>query len=256
MLSLAVSLGFILLTCVLAQAGRHLAYKLVRQPFVRTLFLEGIAAAELCGVCFELIIVADNYGVSTYAVLLFLLTIWWSAQWGDASACPYTHLEDVVEGRQDLRRAVLKIWAELTGGVLVFRYVQLLWSLELTDNHEGRAFEDCSADLQVPVLYGIIVEGVATCLCRLTSRAICDLEPKFGAAIDSFVGTSLVVAAFNYSGGYFNPVLATSLKYGCRGHSALEHIVVYWVGAIAGSVASVFLYRLPAVQALVRRKLH
>lgn len=43
--------------------------------------------------------VADNYGVATYAIFLFLLTVWWSQVWGDASACPYTHMEDMLEGK-------------------------------------------------------------------------------------------------------------------------------------------------------------
>lgn len=84
-----------------------------------------------------------------YAIFLFTLTIWWAWNWGDATACPYNHLEDVVEGKTDLRVALLKTWAELTGGVMVFKYVQLLWNLEVTENHTNRAFEDCTADLQV-----------------------------------------------------------------------------------------------------------
>lgn len=42
--------------------------------------------------------VAENFGVGTYAIFLFALTIWWSMNWGDATACPYTHLEEVIEG--------------------------------------------------------------------------------------------------------------------------------------------------------------
>lgn len=65
---------------------------------------------------------ADNFGVITYAIFLFLLTIWWSKQWGDATACPYTHLEDVVLNENaDIRDAALKIWAELAGGLIVFK---------------------------------------------------------------------------------------------------------------------------------------
>lgn len=58
--------------------------------------------------------------------------------------------------------------------------------------------------------------------------------------------------AFDYSGGYFNPVLATSLKAGCEGHTMVEHAVVYWIGACAGSVLSVYLYKMPFIQKFVR----
>ncbi|KAL0870940.1 hypothetical protein ABMA27_004766 [Loxostege sticticalis] len=249
---LVVSTLFILLTSLLAHCARRLVQKTVKEPFIKLLLEEAIAAAELCGCCFELIIVADNFGVGTYAIFLFALTIWWSLNWGDATACPYTHIEDVIEGKGDIRKALLKTWAELTGGLLVFKYVQMYWALEISETHKDKAFEDCKADLQVPVLYGAVVEGVATCMCRLASKTLGDLNPRFATAIDSFIGTSLVVAAFDYSGGYFNPVLATSLKAGCEGHTMLEHAMVYWIGACAGSVLSVYMYKLPAVQRFIK----
>lgn len=46
----------------------------------------------------DLLPVADNFGVATYAVFLFTLTIWWGRQWGNATACPYTYMEQIVQG--------------------------------------------------------------------------------------------------------------------------------------------------------------
>lgn len=137
---------------------------------------------------------ADNFGVSMYAVCLFLLTIWWGRVWGDASACPYTHMEDVVEGRTSFKEMALRSWAELMGGCCVYRVVQVFWWLELAETHRGRAFEACNADLQVSPYLGAVIEGVATLLCRLASKTISEKEPRFGSYIDSFIGTSLVVA--------------------------------------------------------------
>ena len=102
----------------------------------------------------------------------------------------------------------------------------------------------CCPYFQVPVMLGAVIEGVATLLCRLTSKYLGDLEPNYASAIDSFVGTSLVVAAFDYSGGYYNPVLATGLKFGCKGHTSIEHIIVYWIGASLGALASIYIYPL------------
>lgn len=53
--------------------------------------------------------------------------------------------------------------------------------------------EDCLI-VQVPVLYGAAIEGSATCLCRLASKTLSEFKPRFSAAIDSFISTSLVVA--------------------------------------------------------------
>lgn len=60
-----------------------------------------------------------------------------------------------------------------------------------------------------------------------------------------------LIAAFNFSGGYFNPALATSLKLGCEGHTLLEHFVVYWIGATLGSVASLFIFKTQRMQTYV-----
>ena len=89
---------------------------------------------------------------------------------------------------------------------------------------------------------GALIECAATLLCRLTSKTLSAQEPQYAGAIDSFVATSLVVAAFDTSGGYYNPVLATSLKYGCKGHNAVEHFLVYWVGASIGALASIYIF--------------
>lgn len=73
----------------------------------------------------------------------------------------------------------------------------------------------------------------------------------FWIFITVFIGICFIfilISAFDYSGGYFNPALATSLKYGCLGTSFIEHVIVYWVGACAGSIASLRVYKSPFVQ--------
>lgn len=95
------------------------------------------------------ILVADNFGVATYAIFLFMLTVWWSQVWGDASACPYTHMEEMLEGKISPRDVALKTWAQLMGGCCVWRVVQFFWWMEIAQTHKGKAFEECSADLQV-----------------------------------------------------------------------------------------------------------
>lgn len=254
MIALAVSTLYIVLTSLIAYWARRYVEFYVQRPFLKSLFLEGIATAELCGACFELIIIAENWGVSMYAIYLFVLTVWWSMNWGDATACPYTHIEDLIQGNKSLRDTFLLIWAELVGGLAIFRYIQLLWALEIVSTHKNKAFDECTTDLQVPAIFGAFIEGVATCICRVMSRGLGDLNPRFSTIIDSFVATSLVVAAFDYSGGYFNPALATALKYGCLGTSAMDHVIVYWIGACAGSIASLRVYRLPLVQNFIQRQ--
>ncbi|KAL5288351.1 AQP12B family protein [Megaselia abdita] len=193
--ALGVSTGLMVGWCVLAQIARKVAQRMIKEDgLIPTLVNEAIAAAELCACCFELIIIADNFGVAAYAVFLFILTVWWGQVWGDASACPYTHMEDLLEGKTTLREVALKSWAALMGGCCVYRFVQVIWWFEFAETHQGRAFEDCSADLQVHPYIGAAIEGIATMLCRLASKSLSEIGPRFGNVIDSFIGTSLVVA--------------------------------------------------------------
>merc|ERR1712106_90378 len=69
---IVVSLGYILLICFLCEAARKLVAPL-NAGLVKIALNEAIAAAELCGCGFELIIVADNYGLAAYGLGLFLL---------------------------------------------------------------------------------------------------------------------------------------------------------------------------------------
>ena len=96
--------------------------------------------------------------------------------------------------------------AQVVGGVAVFRLIQLLWSIEIAETHVGRShsavYNVCSADLTVPVLHGALIEAAATWVCRIGSRLIALKEPQHAVAVDSFVSTSMVCAAFSTSGGY------------------------------------------------------
>lgn len=238
----------IAVTLIIANVLRKLIKLVLNENIVRAILLELIATAELCACCFELIIVADNYGVFAYAVYLFLLTVWWSSVWDDATACPYNPLEEILEGTKSITNAIMIIFSQVLGGLVIYQYVRVIWTIELAETHRGRAYEDCVADLTVPMAVGAAIEGLATFLCRIMSRTLSASSLRYANIFDAFFATTLVVAAFNFSGGYFNPALATSLKFGCEGNTFVEHMVVYWVGATAGSIASVYFYKLPPVQ--------
>jgi aquaporin rerated protein, invertebrate len=48
--------------------------------------------------------------------------------------------------------------------------------------------------LKVSPLAGALIEGIATLLCRLASKTLSEKSPKHATILDSFIGTSLVVA--------------------------------------------------------------
>ena len=47
-------------------------------------------------------------------------------------------------------------------------------------------------------LSGAAIEGVATFLCRVVSKKIAEIEPRFGGVLDAAIGTSLVIAGATF----------------------------------------------------------
>lgn len=45
--------------------------------------------------------------------------------------------------------------------------------------------------------------------------------------------------------------MATALKWGCSGHTNIEHIIVYWIGACAGAILSVPVFNMKPVHDLL-----
>ncbi|KAK8744133.1 hypothetical protein OTU49_001016, partial [Cherax quadricarinatus] len=194
--------------------------------------------------------VATSCGMLAYSVYLFLIILCRGRSWGKTvTACPYSLLEEYVEVGANPLHVVLKVVAQLTGGLTSIRWVRYIWLAELTDTHaSSHKVENCRADLQVPVIFGFLLESLLTCSSRLVSRALGEVKPKFAAAMNSFFATCMVLVAFNYSGGYLNPVLATSLKWSCHGHTNTEHIIVYWAGSTLGAMLAIRLWNLVTVK--------
>lgn len=45
----------------------------------------------------------------------------------------------------------------------------------------------------------------------------------------------------SYTGMYFNPILASTMTLGCSGASLGQHLLVYWVGPLAGWMSGTLL---------------
>ncbi|CAG9771076.1 unnamed protein product [Ceutorhynchus assimilis] len=251
---LVISLSYISATLFLASYLRKQVHSYIQcDSLTKQLLLEAVATFELCASCYELIIVADNWGVGAYALFLLLLTIYWSTKWENSSACPYCPLEEAFVGQRTWQSTLNIIGAQLIAALLTFPYVQLLWAMELVETHKDKAYEDCTADLQVDMVIGAIVECALTCACRVTSKILTEKSFKFSGVVDAAFSTAMVVLAFNLSGGYFNPALATSLKLGCEGNTVLEHILVYWIGSSTGALLSCVIFESNAVQNFLKR---
>lgn len=65
--------------------------------------------------------------------------------------------------------------------------------MELVETHKDKAYEDCTADLQVDMIAGAIVECAFTCLCRVASKILAEKSFKFSNVFDAIFSTTMVV---------------------------------------------------------------
>lgn len=98
----------------------------------------------------------------------------------------------------------------------------------------------------------MLTEGLLTFLCSLAIRA----GPSSAVGSRLFIAVLvplLTVAGSEWTGAFFNPALAQSLTYGCRGLDKSDFFAVYWLGPIVGAIAATRLY--PTVDRLMGRRL-
>lgn len=225
--------------------------------------LDFLCGLELCVCGQELGVILDIYGIPLYGAFLWLVCFWQATSWGSATPNPASQLDLWWKGGQTASQAVCRTLAGALGGLSSLLVLAPLWALELSHLHQGRAGRsssgNCGEDLQVSPHLGATVELFGTLACCLSAVFLSDMvalktRPLLTAAIDCAVAVLMVIAAFDITGGYFNPTLAVGIKLGCGTNDTtqyLTHLAVYWVGPCLGTLMAAPLYH--SVKALRTR---
>ncbi|XP_018333649.1 aquaporin-11-like isoform X2 [Agrilus planipennis] len=149
--ALIISCSFLIFTILLAITSRTMVKMLIHDGLLKRTILEMIASSELCACCFEVVVVAEIYGISAGCTITFILLLWWSFSWTKESGCPYRPFEDVVEGSIYPEEGLALILAQVIGATCIYSYVQAFWELELTEFHAGRDLSPCTTDLKLVI---------------------------------------------------------------------------------------------------------
>nr|ARX80212.1 aquaporin [Blomia tropicalis] len=221
--------------CLLFRFSRRLLRFCPRT--LRPFFSEIIATVELCSDCAELGVIWEKHGNTGYGSCLLLLCIWWAYHFGDAEACPCGPLEEfLLLGVRNDYTMYLRLLGQGVGAYLTAKYTHCIWCLNLAPEHMDLHTQRCQASLQVNMALGAAIELAITFISRIVALESTILPEKLNVAINSLTTTLLCLIALDTSGGYFNPVLASALTLNCDGNTLVEHIVVYWLGAMIGAL--------------------
>jgi len=206
---------------------------------------EIIATLELCVDCAELGVCYELHGYTGLGTGLLFLCFWWCSIWGDAEACPCGPLEECIFGYGFDAEVMKKLIGQGIGGAITTLWLNSIWSFHMTPEHTSlHTAAECQAGLQVPMTYGALIEGLITLISRVVALESAFWTTELSITINAIVTTILVLAATSTTGGFFNPVLATALTLGCKGNTAVEHFVVYWLGSFVGGFIGRYLFTL------------
>lgn len=215
---------------------------------------ELISTCELCADCAELNVVYEKHGSLAYGISLILLTYLWINTFGEAHTSPGYLAEEyfLIKGNGLLKRAdtYARFIGQSLAMPLAWRFASFYWYYQLMEEHRNISItENCRTSLTTSTLNGFLIELVCCLICRLIELVGHKLlerqsfSQRVVSLISSFMQSVLVVMALELSGGYFNPVLAASLEYGCKGIHFYQHALVFWIGPLIGHVLARGLFR-------------
>lgn len=233
---------------------RTAAKKCHKLSLLKLLIDELISTCELCADCAELNVVYEKHGSLAYGVTLFILSYVWIEAFGDAHTTPgYLTEEFFLDKGSELLKTgdtYARFIGQTLAMPLAWRFAALYWRYHLLSEHSSMLeMENCRSSLTTSSWNGFMIEFTCCFISRLAE--LCGhklLERKYlsqrvVSGLCSFICSSLVVLTLELSGGYFNPILAASLEYGCKGIKWHQHALVFWLGPLSGHVLARALFK-------------
>lgn len=162
-----------------------------------------------------------------------------------AFANPCGMLEDIVYKKAYLvKENIAKVIFQLIGGLLSFPFIQFLWQSTWSEFHFQQVKKGLRSTLEVSLLYGISIEIMATFVTAMSdfmSRG--HALKKFNSVIRAASAVVVSYALAETTGTWMNPALATAqtFVYCTRKEVISEHLFVFWLGPVIGTMAAIVL---------------
>ena len=258
------SLALVFATLITCDTLRRHLSALSSNLLARDLVLDTLVTVECCTVSLELGVIFEHYGVGFWLCGLYLNCLYQSLRWqGFKSPSPYMHLIDILSGHQSLAVGAARMAVVVASGVATYRFfVAPFWAWEMSHVHVGRSAATSAQACEIPwqstpMVQAFLSELVGSFLLIIGPKLVADNptlqnnEPMLTSGIISGMVVVAVYLAMDVSGGMFNPMLAVVLVGGCQGHSLLQHVTIYWVGATLGAILGAKIY--PSIKSFVYR---
>ncbi|NXK92107.1 AQ12B protein, partial [Formicarius rufipectus] len=251
MTTLNVSIAFFFLVVGICQALRWLSKRLLSPGAYGCLARELAGSLQLCTSCLELRMLMDigpwggGFGLDVVLTLLFLLFAVHGASLDGASANPTVCIQEFLLLETNLAATAAKLLAQAVGTATGWAVTKLFWSWELTQFHfiQNLIASECSSSVHTSLPHAACVEGTCSFLFHLILLKARQSHPMWGVPALAATVTFLTYAAGPFTGGFFNPALATASTFHCSGNSFWDYVQVYWLGPLTGMLVALLLYQ-------------
>lgn len=198
-----------------------------------------VKTMTICAYSLGMILVRINFGDIWFILVLVPLIIL-TVIMIPGEATPVTIWVQYFHNRLSLLVAIVKTVILMTAGVAAFWIGILVLKSKLHNvifgfNYSTDLPSTCSSALNVPLYQGFMLEMIAVMydswfvVQKLSPNLLLD------AAFKVTNTGLLVIAGSHLTGMFMHPPKASGLTFGCGQTSNINHIIVYWIGPLAGA---------------------
>ncbi|XP_071158792.1 aquaporin-11-like [Mytilus edulis] len=193
------------------------------------------ATLEMCAYFFENNFIMKHYGAIWLFIAVVVQCLVANRTYFGASENPVKSFYDLCTNKISTKTAITKILVQTLAGATSYYFARMVWALDLVEDHRERYLETvCDTDLSVALTVGLTIELGATLIDTWLGLQTLVPQSFIDEVLKCSNGAFMIVMGMHLTGMYFNPAMAFGHMFGCRGTSAWEHFIVYWIGPFIG----------------------
>ncbi|KAL0973109.1 hypothetical protein UPYG_G00199070 [Umbra pygmaea] len=255
MSGVAVSLSMLAVFVLLCELGRSILSKLLAPRGLSAVYaVELVSTLQLCVCNLELRLLGELGGLQPQFCLslTYLASVVHAVTFHGALGNPCSTLERTYRGRLTARSALLRMACQFIAASVARTILQGLWALRLSDLHLKHSLQDFQCispihadtglELPGPLVTAAAVELAGSFAMQTAFTHTHTLDQSYRVHAIAGLTATLTYAGGKMTGAVFNPALAFSTQFPCRGHSFSDYCLVYWLAPVLGMMCSVLLF--------------
>ncbi|CAB05023.2 Aquaporin [Caenorhabditis elegans] len=242
------ALIYYLTVILVCEGARHVADHLFdKKGSVHRFIIEFLGTLQVTTTIYENAVIDIYLGRQAFAITLFSTGLIFALCNRTAFCSPLAPIEQYLFGKLRLGELLQTLAAQFTAGYFAFSFARTIWlrAYSTTDAHSYvmGLMESCGFNHPYPIYYHLAIELIGTFIVRhVLTRATSEARDSrvrfvFPALFMAAVFTGTVTFVGDQA---LDPLVASTLFFGCRGLNFENYMLVYWIAPTIGWMASAY----------------